>query len=234
MVTGPGGVLWGANSFLGIVNVITKDADDVNGLELSAGYGDGRGNKQDSKAYALFGKSFLERRAQALSARLVRELRRRDVHRAAGASRCRRRPVRAGPPTSARRSARCRRAAGWLIVDGKYSLGPVSLYYMLPFGDIYTALGVNGGAAAPGRPVNIYDRYGVLEYNDRYLRRTLRRDGARPTTRSSCASFHFQLFPPSAVAPAFTTASGKPNVGGLQLDFAGQIFSASAAPSIST
>ena len=35
VVTGPGGVLWGANSFLGIVNVITKDAEDVNGLEVS-------------------------------------------------------------------------------------------------------------------------------------------------------------------------------------------------------
>ena len=59
VVTGPGGVLWGANSFLGIVNLITKDAEDVNGLELSAGYGDGPGNKQDFKAYALFGKTFL-------------------------------------------------------------------------------------------------------------------------------------------------------------------------------
>src|SRR5262249_36172990 len=30
VVTGPGGVLWGANSFLGITNLITKDAEDVN------------------------------------------------------------------------------------------------------------------------------------------------------------------------------------------------------------
>ena len=58
VVTGPGGVLWGANSFLGIVNLITKDAEDVNGLELAAGYGDGPGNKQDFRAYAMFGKTF--------------------------------------------------------------------------------------------------------------------------------------------------------------------------------
>ena len=58
VVTGPGGVLWGANSFLGIANLITKDAEDVNGLEVSAGYGDGPGNKQDFKAYAMFGKTF--------------------------------------------------------------------------------------------------------------------------------------------------------------------------------
>src|SRR5207244_2117054 len=35
VVTGPGGVLWGANSFLGILSIISKDADDVNGLEVS-------------------------------------------------------------------------------------------------------------------------------------------------------------------------------------------------------
>ena len=39
VITGPGGVLWGANSFMGIVNVITKDGEDVNGIEISAGAG---------------------------------------------------------------------------------------------------------------------------------------------------------------------------------------------------
>src|SRR5262249_8625804 len=58
IVTGPGGVLWGANSFLGIVNVISKEADDVDGLEISAGYGDGPGSVSDFRAYAMFGKSF--------------------------------------------------------------------------------------------------------------------------------------------------------------------------------
>src|SRR5262249_27277321 len=32
MITGPGGVLWGSNSLLGIMNVITKDAEDVDGV----------------------------------------------------------------------------------------------------------------------------------------------------------------------------------------------------------
>jgi outer membrane receptor protein involved in Fe transport len=55
IVTGPGGVLWGANSFLGVVNVITKDADDVNGIEASAGSGTGRGNENDFRAYLMAG-----------------------------------------------------------------------------------------------------------------------------------------------------------------------------------
>src|SRR5262249_3222084 len=59
VVPGPGGVLWGASSFLGIINSISKDAEDVpGGFELNAGYGDGPGNKQNFRAYGMFGKSF--------------------------------------------------------------------------------------------------------------------------------------------------------------------------------
>jgi outer membrane receptor protein involved in Fe transport len=42
-ISGPGGVLWGANSFLGVINMVSKTADDVDGVEASAGYGSGRG-----------------------------------------------------------------------------------------------------------------------------------------------------------------------------------------------
>lgn len=54
-ITGPGGVLWGANSFLGVVNVITKDAEDVDGVEMGgyAGYGDGE--RPAARVYAMAG-----------------------------------------------------------------------------------------------------------------------------------------------------------------------------------
>jgi iron complex outermembrane recepter protein len=39
VVRGPGGTLWGANAVNGIVNIITKDAKDTQGLLLSAGGG---------------------------------------------------------------------------------------------------------------------------------------------------------------------------------------------------
>jgi outer membrane receptor protein involved in Fe transport len=55
VVTGPGGVLWGANSFLGIVNVITKDAEDVHGVEASVGYGDGPGDESAFRGYVMVG-----------------------------------------------------------------------------------------------------------------------------------------------------------------------------------
>lgn len=56
--TGPGGVLWGANSFLGIMNVITKEGRDVNGLEISVGGGHGPGDEQVIRPYVMFGKTF--------------------------------------------------------------------------------------------------------------------------------------------------------------------------------
>jgi outer membrane receptor protein involved in Fe transport len=67
VVTGPGGVLWGANSFLGITSILTRDASDINGFEVGAGYGDGFcsaksltpcGDSTNAKVYGIFGKAW--------------------------------------------------------------------------------------------------------------------------------------------------------------------------------
>ncbi|HEX4419035.1 MAG TPA: TonB-dependent receptor [Kofleriaceae bacterium] len=55
MITGPGGVLWGSNSLLGILNVITKDAEDVDGVEMGFTVGDGNGDRLMARAYAMVG-----------------------------------------------------------------------------------------------------------------------------------------------------------------------------------
>ena len=55
VVSGPGGVLWGANSFLGVINIITKDAEDVEGVQASVGYGDGPGDRLAMRGYAMAG-----------------------------------------------------------------------------------------------------------------------------------------------------------------------------------
>src|SRR6202012_363632 len=55
MITGPGGVLWGSNSLLGILNVITKDAEDVGGVEVGVTGGDGPGDRLMARAYAMVG-----------------------------------------------------------------------------------------------------------------------------------------------------------------------------------
>ncbi len=57
MITGPGGVLWGSNSLLGILNVITKDAEDIEGVEVGGTVGDGRGDRMMGRAYVMAGKT---------------------------------------------------------------------------------------------------------------------------------------------------------------------------------
>ncbi|MBI5479410.1 MAG: TonB-dependent receptor plug domain-containing protein [Deltaproteobacteria bacterium] len=64
IVTGPGGVLWGANAFLGIVNVITYDGDSFHGFELRGGGGTGPGLLNAGRATASFGESFLKGRVK--------------------------------------------------------------------------------------------------------------------------------------------------------------------------
>jgi outer membrane receptor protein involved in Fe transport len=59
MITGPGGVLWGSNSLMGILNVITKDADDVDGVEVGGTLGGGDGDRNVLHAYAMVGESNL-------------------------------------------------------------------------------------------------------------------------------------------------------------------------------
>jgi outer membrane receptor protein involved in Fe transport len=59
MITGPGGVLWGSNSLLGILNIITKDAEDVEGVEVGGSVGNGRGDRRMGRTYAMAGKSGL-------------------------------------------------------------------------------------------------------------------------------------------------------------------------------
>jgi iron complex outermembrane receptor protein len=54
VIRGPGSAVYGANAFHGVINVITKEADDIDGLELIA-----RGGSWDTQQYNLLcGKSF--------------------------------------------------------------------------------------------------------------------------------------------------------------------------------
>lgn len=159
VVTGPGGTLWGANSFLGVVNLITKDAEDVDGVEVSAAYGEGPGNKHAFKAYGMFGRSFLKGKIK-LFQHVSYETYLGEVFdipqvlypRTIGANR----------PVDPERS--------WqVIVDGKYTFGPFTLYYMLPFGERYPNLGFNNIVTNRTR-WDTYDRYGILAYEDRFFK----------------------------------------------------------------
>ena len=215
IVTGPGGVLWGANSFLGIVNVIMKDADDVDGLEVNAGYGDGRGNRQDVRAYALFGKSFFGGKLKLLQHLSYESF--------VGSTWELPRLLASSPAPQPGGAAFYGAVAGdqpdrsWVLtVDGKLSLGPVSLYYNVPFGVVHPQLGFSN-SIVPRDSFTTFDRYGILEYKSRFFH-----DHFGLTAKGYYVQFYrqhsIQLFPPSAFFPPFSDADGRLHVGGLHGD----------------
>ena len=54
IIRGPGSALYGANAFLAVINIITKDAVDIDGIEVTSGFG-----SYDTQEYSiLFGKQF--------------------------------------------------------------------------------------------------------------------------------------------------------------------------------
>jgi outer membrane receptor protein involved in Fe transport len=66
LMSGPGGVLWGANSLVGVMNIVTRTADDLEGVEASAGWGSGAAQPNSFKAYAIGGFKMWEDRIKAL------------------------------------------------------------------------------------------------------------------------------------------------------------------------
>jgi iron complex outermembrane receptor protein len=223
VVTGPGGVLWGANSFLGIVNVITKDAEDVNGLEFNAGYGDGPGNRSDFKAYGLFGKSFLKGKlkifAHASFETWIGDTYNIPQYIAASPA-----PQPPGPAFYGTLNDAPPDRSWLFTIDGKITYDKVSLYWQVPVGDVFHQVGF-ANVVVPKDRINHYDRYGILEYKDRYLKDKLGL-AVKGYYTQFVRDYDIQLFAPSVLFPPNNIGNpSQPatNVGGLHFAFIGQI-----------
>ena len=190
IITGPGGVLWGSTSLLGIVNMITKDAEDIDGVEVGGKVGDGRGDRLSARAYAMVGApnlldgklkvfghaSFMTYQGPELTLPLLL------FHNALP------QPNSAnvyGPLTETD-------APQTMIVtvDGKITYGKLQLRVFAPFGARYTPAGLSGAPTREDLPQDgvcaaqnncvdakkvtrsnredVYDRYAVLEYRTRF------------------------------------------------------------------
>ena len=220
VVTGPGGVLWGANSFLGIVNLITKDAEDVNGLEVSRRLRRRPGQQAGLQGLRAVRQDLLQRQAEDLPARLVRERTSARSSTCRSSSPRRRRRSRAASPTT-RRTRRAIPTRSWMvIVDGKYSFGPLSLYYMVPFGDDapeprLRQRGRSRRHLEPLRPLRRPRVQGSLRQGSRRADGQGLRHPVRPRLRRS------QLFP--VERRSCRAIRRKPaDTGGLNFNFAGQ------------
>jgi outer membrane receptor protein involved in Fe transport len=94
---------------------------------------------------------------------------------------------------------------------------------MIPFGDEHPMLTFANGTNAHNNTWNLYDRYAMIEYKDRFFKD---RFGVaiKGYGTQFVRSFNVQLLPPSAFFPEQTDPSGKDNgSGGLQFGFAKQV-----------
>ena len=219
VVTGPGGVLWGANSYLGIVNIISKDAEDVNGLEVNARYGDGPGDASHFRAYAMFGKAFWRNRfkifAHASYDNFVGDYYSLPSYVASSPA-----PQPPGPAFYGQNTNIRPDRSQFVGFDGKASLGPVTLYWQIPWSDVSKQYSF-ANTIVPQNRVNIYDRFGILEYKDRFWKD---RFGitAKGYFTQFVRDFSVELFPPSGLFPPQTLPGGAQSIGGLHFDFSGQ------------
>lgn len=186
VVTGPGGVLWGANSFLGIVNLISKDPDDINGIEVGLGYGDGEGTRQDMRGFVLFGKNFKFKRGPQLGVvfHISAETYFDQAYSGLLALSSNPAPLPAGPWVWDGISTANPARAFLVNIDGKLNYGPISLTYSIPFGQLNSSLGTGINLAtglydvAAHRPAgqqpqsfaNTFDRYLILSYKSRFAK----------------------------------------------------------------
>jgi outer membrane receptor for ferrienterochelin and colicin len=62
VTSGPGGVLWGSNALLGVVNIILKDSADLDGLQVVLGGGHGVGAQAAGLTHLAYGGTFLDKK----------------------------------------------------------------------------------------------------------------------------------------------------------------------------
>ncbi|MBI5480524.1 MAG: TonB-dependent receptor [Deltaproteobacteria bacterium] len=156
VVTGPGGVLWGANSFMGIISILTRDASDVNGFEASAGYGGGFcsqssltpcGDSNDFKVYGIYGKAWGKLAViQHVSFQTYQGPQfAHDQMMNHSPS-----PQPLGPTLYGAPGLSNTPQSFMLNVDGKVTYGPFSVGYTAPWGRLYRPLHFGGGYVQTG------------------------------------------------------------------------------------
>jgi outer membrane receptor protein involved in Fe transport len=226
MITGPGGVLWGSNSLLGILNVITKDAEDVDGLEVGAQVGDGGGDRLMARAYAMAGSTkVLGGRLKVFAHASVQtwqgpafQMPLLVFHNALPQPNS---PNIYGPLTQSDQAQ-----SMITTLDAKLSYDKLQLRVYFPFGHEYNPMGLSGqpvrqtlpedAMCPPGQATagctdplrlsrknreDVYDRYAVAEYRTRFAR-----DTAGIAVRGYVQEFvrgfePLQILAPSALVP---------------------------------
>ncbi len=152
VVTGPGGVLWGANSYLGVVNLITKDAEDVNGVEAQVGVGSGQGNEDDFRGYVMTGVTHLFGTSAKLFAHASFESYKGTIYDVPDHMFGNPLPQPNGAAIYGPVTQSDPAQSMILDIDGKLTMGPFSVYWQVPFAEQYFSLTFPGGVVRENLP----------------------------------------------------------------------------------
>jgi len=228
MITGPGGVLWGSNSLLGILNVITKDAEDVDGVEVGTAIGDGVGDRMMGRAYAMVGApDLLHGKLKLFAHGSVETYQGPELEMPLllyhGVLPQPNSANSYGPLTNSDQGRSI-----LVNLDGKLSYGKLQLRVSFPFSKKQSPAGLSGEPVRETLPEdtrcpngmidptcadslrksrdnveNVYDRYAVLEYRSRFLG-----DKAGITARSYLIQFVRGFEPLQVLAPSALIQGG--------------------------
>jgi outer membrane receptor protein involved in Fe transport len=224
MITGPGGVLWGSNSLLGIMNVITKDAEDVEGVEVGATVGNGPGDRLVARTYVMAGKSDLMggklklfghasvESYQGPSVTMPLLLFHDPLPQPNSANQY-------GPLTTANEAQ-----SSIITIDGKLTYDKLQIRVFAPFTKMYKPIGFSGEpvrdtckqltpttstdpndpyCAANTNRSDTFDRYAVAEYRTRFAN-----DKAGMTLRAYAQQFIRGFDPLQVISPQPAVAGG--------------------------
>lgn len=214
VITGPGGVLWGSHSLLGIINVITKDAEDVDGIEVGGSLGDGIGDRRTGQAYVMVGASDIGGSKLKLFAHGNVESYRGvainlPILFSAGSLPQPLSPSVYGPLTTTNP-----RRSFLVTLDGKVTYDKLQLRWWYSFGKMYRAAGLSGNPVRdrvdPNDPMGLatrnrldeYDRYAVLEYRTRFA------NGRAGVTTQAYLQEFIRKFDPLVILSPSSTAQG--------------------------
>ena len=226
MITGPGGVLWGSNSLLGILNVITKDAEDVEGVEVGSTFGHGDGDRMMARAYVMAGDSDLfHGKAKVFLHGSVETF---EGQRADNPLLLFHNPL--PQPNSANTYGPLTAGVGaqslYVNLDGKLTFGKLKVRALFQTGEMYKPLSFAGGAVRSGdtdlrwpgvtfldqddpngtghrNSWITFDRYVVGEYGDRFAH-----DKAGITVRGYFQQFLRGFHPLAVIAPSSLIQGG--------------------------
>ena len=198
VTSGPGGVLWGANSFVGVINVISKTADDLQGVEASVGGGTGPGRPGAFRTYVMGGHKFFSGKLKVLAHVSYETWHHAELNMPNQILVRQPAPNPMNPALLGEHVDVDTNRSHMIVASGNVQLGPIALYWHIPWGQVHRGVNFGGGVIQAnldednldctnprnkdacdkrvdpnkvGRTINfpIYDQLVMLRYRNRFL-----------------------------------------------------------------